>query len=277
MYYNCIKLNESETESLRTLINQQQLLLIGVLFLFEGGINLDFIYDHKQVRTVEQNNAIWFVAKDVCDVLDIKNSNDAMNRLDDDEKATSVLPTQFGNKEMNLVNEPGLYSLILTSRKPEAKQFKKWITHEVLPTIRKTGGYIANEDMFIQTYLPHADNQTKLMFRATLETVRKQNEQMAIMQPKADYFDRLVDRNLLTNFRDTAKELEIGQRTFINWLLDKGYVYRDQKNKLKPYGKYVSELFKLKEFERNGKADVQTLITPKGRETFRLLMQKAVS
>jgi phage antirepressor YoqD-like protein len=68
---------------------------------------------------------------------------------------------------------------------------------------------------------------------------------MAIMQPKADYFDRLVDRNLLTNFRDTAKELEIGQRTFINWLLDSGYVYRDPKNKLKPYGKYVSELFRI--------------------------------
>jgi phage antirepressor YoqD-like protein len=100
---------------------------------------------------------------------------------------------------------------------------------------------------------------------------------MAIMQPKADYFDRLVDRNLLTNFRDTAKELEIGERTFIKWLLDNGFIYRDPKNKLKPYGKYVSELFKLKEFERHGKADVQTLITPKGRETFRLLMQKAVS
>jgi prophage antirepressor-like protein len=238
---------------------------------------MNFIYENRQVRTVEQNNVIWFVAKDVCDVLDIKNSNDALNRLDDDEKATSVLPTQFGNKEMNLVNEPGLYSLILTSRKPEAKQFKKWITHEVLPTIRKTGGYIANEDMFIQTYLPHADNQTKLMFRATLETVRKQNEQMAIMQPKADYFDKLVDRNLLTNFRDTAKELEIGQRTFINWLLETGYIYRDQKNKSKPYSKYVPDLFKLKDFERNGKADVQTLITPKGKETFRLLMQKAVS
>lgn len=238
---------------------------------------MNFVYENMQVRTVDQNNAIWFVAKDVCDVLDIKNSHDAMNRLDDDEKATSVLPTQFGNKEMNLVNEPGLYSLILTSRKPEAKQFKRWITHEVLPTIRKTGGYVANEEMFIQTYLPHADNQTKLMFRATLETVRKQNEQMAIMQPKADYFDRLVDRNLLTNFRDTAKELEIGQRTFINWLLDNCFVYRDQKGKLKPYGKYISELFKLKDFERNGKADVQTLITPKGKETFRLLMQKAVS
>jgi prophage antirepressor-like protein len=253
------------------------MLLIGVLFLFEGGINVDFIYENRQVRTLEQNNSLWFVAKDICDILDHSQVSKAVERLDDDEKLMGILFLSGQNRETWLVNESGLYSLILTSRKPEAKMFKKWITREVLPTIRKTGGYIANEDMFIQTYLPHADSQTKLMFRATLETVRKQNEQMAIMQPKADYFDRLVDRNLLTNFRDTAKELEIGQRTFINWLLDKGYVYRDQKNKLKPYGKYVSELFKLKEFERNGKADVQTLITPKGRETFRLLMQKAVS
>ncbi|WHY76243.1 BRO family protein [Neobacillus sp. WH10] len=238
---------------------------------------MNFIYEHKQVRTIEQNNAIWFVAKDICEILDHSQVSKAVERLDDDEKLMGTLFLSGQNRETWLVNESGLYSLILTSRKAEAKQFKRWITHEVLPTIRKTGGYIANEDMFIQTYLPHADNQTKLMFRATLETVRKQNEQMAIMQPKADYFDRLVDRNLLTNFRDTAKELEIGQRTFINWLVEKGFVYRDQQGKLKPYGKYSPELFKMKEFERNGKAGVQTMITPKGRETFRLLLEKAVS
>jgi prophage antirepressor-like protein len=197
---------------------------------------MNFIYEHKQVRTVDQNNSVWFVAKDICDILDHSQVSKAVERLDDDEKLIGTIFLSGQNRETWLVNESGLYSLILTSRKPEAKHFKRWITHEVLPSIRKTGGYVANEDMFIQTYLPHADDHTKLMFRATLETVRKQNEQMAIMQPKADYFDRLVDRNLLTNFRDTAKELEIGQRTFINWLLDKGFIYRDQKDKLKPYG-----------------------------------------
>jgi prophage antirepressor-like protein len=236
-----------------------------------------FDFSGNEVKTIVINNQPWFVAKDVSDILGFRDPYTATRGLDDDEKLLHTLCVSGQKRETTVVNESGLYSLILKSNKPEAKQFKKWITHDVLPTIRKTGGFVANEDMFIQTYLPHADTQTKLMFRATLETVRKQNEQMAIMQPKADYFDRLVDRNLLTNFRDTAKELEIGQRTFINWLLDSGYVYRDPKNKLKPYGKYVSELFKLKEFERNGKADVQTLITPRGRETFRLLMQKAVS
>ncbi|ATA61190.1 antirepressor [Geobacillus stearothermophilus] len=145
---------------------------------------------------------------------------------------------------------------------------------EVLPTIRKTGGYVSNDEMFINTYLPFADEQTKMMFRGVLETVRRQNEQIAAMKPKVEYFDALVDRNLLTNFRDTAKELKIKERYFINWLLENKFVYRDQKGKLKPYAAYVPELFELKEWERNGKADVQTLITPKGRETFRLLLKK---
>jgi prophage antirepressor-like protein len=231
-----------------------------------------FDYEHYQVRTIIKDNEVWFVAKDVCDVLEIANPSDALKRLDEDERARFNLGRQG---EANIVNEPGLYSLVMGSKKPEAKQFKRWVTHEVLPLIRKTGGYVSNEEMFIKTYLPHADQQTQLMFRATLETVRKQNESIAIMQPKADYFDALVDRNLLTNFRDTAKELEIGQRTFINWLLEKGFIYRDQTGKLKPYGKHVPELFKLKEFERNGKAGIQPLITPKGKETFRLLMQKS--
>lgn len=94
------------------------------------------------------------------------------------------------------------------------------------------------------------------------------------MQPKADYFDELVDRNLLTNFRDTAKELDIKQNEFIRFLLDNKYVYRDAKGKIKPYAEKNSGLFELKETnnDKTGWVGVQTLITPKGRETFRLLL-----
>ena len=92
--------------------------------------------------------------------------------------------------------------------------------------------------------------------------------------PKADYFDKLVDRNLLTNFRDTAKEFKVGQKFFINFLLDNKYIFRDRKNKLKPYQNHIdSGLFELKEFVRGEHTDVQTLITPKGRETFKLLLE----
>ena len=96
----------------------------------------------------------------------------------------------------------------------------------------------------------------------------------SIMQPKADYFDELVDRNLLTNFRDTAKELGVQQKEFINFLIQNKFIYRDKKGNLKPYSDKNKNLFKLKESknDKTGWAGVQTLITPKGRETFRLLL-----
>src|SRR5690606_1640015 len=98
------------------------------------------------------------VAKDVCDILDIKNNRDAISRLDDDEKDAVGITDSIGRKQQTtIISESGLYNLIFLSRKPEAKQFKRWITHEVIPTIRKTGGYVANDDLFIQTYLPNAD------------------------------------------------------------------------------------------------------------------------
>lgn len=98
-----------------------------------------------EVRIVMVKDEPLFVAKDVCDVLGISNSRDAINRLDEDEKAMSVLPTQFGKKSMNMVNESGLYNLIFQSRKPEARAFRKWVTQEVLPNIRKYGFYMTPE------------------------------------------------------------------------------------------------------------------------------------
>lgn len=237
-----------------------------------------FDYQDKQIRTVVKDGEPWFVAKDICDVLGLEQVSRAMDRLDSDERGLlKITHPQSPEKfiEVNAINEPGLYQLIIASNKPEAKLFKRWITHEVIPTIRKTGGYVANEDLFIATYLPKADEPTKALFKRTLEVLRQQNEKLAIMQPKADYFDALVDRNLLTNFRDTAKELKITERAFIAWLLEKKYVYRDQGGKLKPYAQYVPNLFELKEWERSAKAGTQTMITPRGRETFRILLGKS--
>lgn len=94
-----------------------------------------------EIRTVKQNGEILFVAADVCRALEIKNARDAINRLDDDEKGVVLTDTLGGKQKVNAVNEYGLYNLVLSSRKPEAKAFKRWITHEVLPSIRKTGNY----------------------------------------------------------------------------------------------------------------------------------------
>jgi prophage antirepressor-like protein len=220
----------------------------------------------------------FFPATDVAKILGYANPHKAITDHCRPEGVNETLvPTVGGHQMKKFISEGNLYRLITRSKLPDAERFEKWIFDDILPSIRKTGGYIGNDDIFVSTYLPFADDQTKLLFRATLETVRKQNELIGIMQPKANYFDALVERNLLTNFRDTAKELQVKEREFINWLIAQKFVYRDQKDKLKPYAQYVPDLFEIKDFERNGKAGTQTLITPKGKETFRLLMEKKVS
>ena len=104
-----------------------------------------FSFNGIPVRAVkDESGNPWFVAKDVCDVLEIKNSRDTLNKcLDEDERGVDIIYTPGGNQEMTIVSEAGLYSLILRSRKPEAKAFKRWVTHEVLPSIRKTGAYLS--------------------------------------------------------------------------------------------------------------------------------------
>ena len=105
--------------------------------------NIQIFQDERfgEVRTVQQGEEILFVVTDVCRVLDINNARQAISRLDEDEKADVILNDGSQNRHMNAVNEYGLYSLVLASRKPEAKAFKRWITHEVIPAIRKTGNY----------------------------------------------------------------------------------------------------------------------------------------
>lgn len=107
-----------------------------------------------------------------------------------------------------------------------------------------------------------------------LEALVASEKEKQLLLPKAQYFDDLVDRNLLTNFRDTAKELKIKEQVFINWLIEKNYIYRDLGKKLKPYAQHVPKLFEIKESKSDKWAGTQTLITPRGRETFRLLLSQ---
>lgn len=228
-----------------------------------------------EVRTVVIDNEPWFVAADVCRALEIGNTSMVLGRLDEDEKGVSSIDTLGGVQEMTIVNEPGLYSLVLGSRKPEAKQFKRWITHDVIPSIREHGVYMTND--FIEKVIDDPDLIIRLAIQLKEERARanRLEEINRANQPKVEYFDNLIDRNLLTNFRDTAKELHVKQNEFIAYLLENGYVYRDAKQKLLPYAQHVEDgLFELKEYANryNGQCGTQTLITPKGRETFRVLM-----
>ena len=232
-----------------------------------------------EVRVIETNGEPWFVAADVCRALEIKNNRDAITRLDDDEKGVVSTDTLGGTQEVSVVNEPGLYSLVLGSRKPEAKAFKRWITHEVIPSIRKTGGYIAGqESMTDDELLANAllVAQRKIAQRdARIASLTVENQ---IMLPKAEYFDELVDRNTLTSFRETAKALGAKPKAFVQFLLDRKYIYRDQRGKLLPYERKNDGLFELRECfnEKTKWSGTQTLVTPKGRETFRLLLPRAL-
>lgn len=242
------------------------------------------VYKHEQfgeIRTLTKDNEIWFIATDICSALNLANPTMAVSRLDDDERSKFNLGRQGAT---NCVNEYGLYNLILASRKKEAKIFKRWITHEVLPDIRRHGVYMTpaklEEALLNPDTVIHLATELKKA-RKERDILSTQNSELtvenAVMQPKADYFDELVDRNLLSNFRNTAKALDIQEKVFINFLLEQGYVYRDQKGKLLPYAETNCGLFELKESYNNktGWSGHQTLITPKGRETFRLLLQGA--
>lgn len=222
--------------------------------------------EYGEIRTVTVDGEPWFVATDICKALDIANTTQAVQRLDDDERSMFNIGRQ-GNA--CIVNEYGLYNLILASRKPSAKDFKRWITHEVIPSIRQNGGYIANQE----NLTPEQIVANALIVAQNI--ILQKDKQIEELKPKADYFDELVDRNLLTSFRETAKELGIKESIFINWLIGKNYIYRDTKNKLQPYSTAMSKgLFEVKEYSSrfSNHAGTQTLITPKGRETFRLLL-----
>jgi len=226
------------------------------------------------VRTVLKDGEPWFVAADVCRALEIGDTHKAVERLDDDEKGRSLIPTLGGEQELLVVNEPGLYTLVLGSRKPEARAFKRWITHEVIPAVRKHGGYLTPPTIAELLENPDMIVELALTLKAEREKRAKAEGELLVAKPKAAYFDALVERNTLTGLGETAKELKWPEKEFIHFLLDKGYVYRDQKRRLQPYATHVEDgLFVLKECksDRNGWSGTQLLITPKGRESFRLL------
>lgn len=240
-----------------------------------------------QVRTVEIDGEPWFVGKDVAEALGYRDTSDALKKhVDADDKLTRRFADSGQAREMYIINESGLYSLILSSKLPGAKEFKRWVTSEVVPSIRKTGAYmtqetleaaILNPDYLLQVVTALKEETDK---RKALEVVNATlTVDKAIMQPKADYFDELVERGLLTNFRETAKQLGIPPKKFVNWLIEHKYLYRDKKGKLLAYENKNNGLFELKECvnERTQWAGVQTLVTPKGRETFRLLCQGLAS
>lgn len=232
--------------------------------------------DFGEIRTIEQNGEPWFVGKDVAAALGYDRGAKAVQDHVDDEDI-DVVPIQDSIGRMQntpIINESGLYSLVLGSKLPTARKFKHWVTAEVLPAIRKHGGYIAGQETLSPEELMAKALMVAQQTLADREVrISRLTVQNAILAPKAEYFDQLVERNTLTNFRETAKELGIPPRQFVQFLLDKKFIYRDKKGKLLPFESRNDGLFEVKETfnEKTQWSGVQTLVTPKGRETFRLL------
>lgn len=178
-----------------------------------------------KIRTVTEENEPWFCLRDLCVSLELT-AKEVKRRLSDEVVSKHPIEDTVGRIQNALfVNEDGLYDVILESRKPNARAFRKWVTGEVLPSIRKNGGYIANQE----NLTPEQIVANALVVAQNIIT--QKDKQIEEMTPKANYFDALVDKKLNTNIRDAAKELGVGEKAFVSFLIKKGYVFRQGKHK----------------------------------------------
>ena len=226
-----------------------------------------FNYNSKQVRTIIKDGEPWFIAKDVCECLEIDNSRMALERLDDDEKGVSSIDTLGGQQRMQIVNEAGLYSLVLSSRKPEAKAFKRWITHEVIPSIRKYGLYatpdtvekiLENPDYMIEILQKYKEEKQK---RLEAENRLKEQEPLVLFAGTClKSKDNILVRELAKIAKD--KSIEIGEKRLYQKLrewkiimpdstepyqeyIDRGYFVVEEKPVNTPYGVILSKTTKV--------------------------------
>lgn len=172
------------------------------------------------VRAMLRDDGPWFVAADVCAALTIGNSRDALDRLDADEKGVGSIDTLGGLQRLATVNESGLYSLILGSRKPEAKPFKRWVTSEVLPAIRKTGAYAA------APALPQTFAQALRALADKTEEAERQAAALALAAPKVEMVDRYMDATGTQTFRQVAKLLGAKEPAFRAFLAARRILYQ---------------------------------------------------
>lgn len=198
-----------------------------------------------QIRTVIRDNEPMFCLMDICKALEMKNATMVASRLEDDEVTKLDLGSKNG--ETNFVTESGLYAVILRSDKPNAKKFRKWVTSEVLPSIRKSGGYIAGQEEM---------SDSELMAKALLvaqKQIEERNKQIEIMQPKAIFADAVATSKTSILVGDLAKlicqnGIQIGQKRLFEWLRENGYLIKSGSSYNMPKQRYVEQgLFEVKE------------------------------
>ena len=236
-----------------------------------------------KVRTVIKDGEPWWILKDICQVLEMKanSAGEVVKRLDKDEYDSIGLTDSLGRKQKAyVVNESGLYSILVRSDKPKAKPFRKWLTSEVIPTIRRTGGYVANEEMFIENYLPFLEEPYRNLFRLQMTAIKKLNERIRHNQPLVDFANQVAGTENLIDMNAMAKlaadeHFKIGRTRLFRWLKYMGVLMA---NNL-PYQQFIDRgYFAVKEsvFEVDGmkKTYQQTLVTGKGQRFVINLLKK---
>ena len=224
------------------------------------------------VRTVCIDGEPWLVGKDVALILKYTNPQKAIRDHVDPEDRTVNESFTVNGTMATLINESGFYSLVLSSKLPTAKKFKRWVTAEVLPTIRKTGGYVANEDVFVETYLPFADEPIKQLFRIQCRVINQLNERIRKDEPKVKFADHVGDSTNVIDVNRMAKlcadhGIRIGRNRLFAWLRSRGILMGGNI----PYQEYIENgYFRVKEsvYETNGQKRTyqQTFVTGKGQQ-----------
>ena len=223
-----------------------------------------------RIRTITKDGEPWFVIADVCRALEIRNSRMVAGRLDRDELMSVKLTSGGQRREMTVINESGLYAVIIRSDKPQAQSFRKWLTSEVIPTIRRTGGYVGNEEMFIENYLPFLDEPYQNLFRLQMMAINQLNERIRHDQPLVEFANQVSNTNNLIDMNVMAKlaraeNIPVGRNKLYGWLKRKGVLMA---NNL-PYQAFIDRgYFAVKEsvFETATmtKTYQQTFVTGKG-------------
>lgn len=228
------------------------------------------------VRTMMIDGDPWFAGKDVALALRYTNPQKAIrDHVDEEDRTVNDSFTVHGTPIM-LINESGLYALIMSSKLPSAKIFKRWVTSEVLPTIRKHGMYITNPLLCEIAKDPSIlRNMVKNYLAATTQAEMLAAE-VENMRPKAEFFDAFVSPTDCTNIRTTAKELQIPERQFCKFLVDARFLFRCPAGNLMPYNKPMNRnLFIVRDYYAdNGHKGSYTLITPQGKNMFRMMLCK---
>lgn len=232
------------------------------------------------VRAVSVNDEPYFVGKDVAEILGYSNPRDALSKhVDAEDKGVANCDTLSGAQKMTIINESGLYSLILSSKLPKAKEFKRWVTAEVLPAIRKTGGYVNDTAQFVESYFGQLDPSQKHALTMMFDESKRMSAQLKEQAPKVLFANAVETAHNSILIGDLAKIIrqngvDIGQKRLFDWMRQNGYLIKDGQSKNMPTQKAMDmSLFEVKESTINNpdgsvRVTRTTKVTGKGQTYF---------